>query len=68
MTLSMDDRSISLHVVDTGSGFDLNSARNNGGLGLASMEERIRLVQGSFRISTEPGGGSRLLATIPLRK
>jgi len=68
MTLSMDDRAVCLHVVDSGSGFDLSSARNNGGLGLASMEERIRLVQGSFRISTEPGGGSKLLATIPLRR
>ena len=68
MTLTMDERAVCLHVVDSGSGFDLSSARNDGGLGLASMEERIRLVQGSFRISTEPGGGSKLLATIPLRK
>jgi PAS domain S-box-containing protein len=68
MTLTMDERAVCLHVIDSGSGFDLSSARNNGGLGLASMEERIRLVQGSFRISTQPGGGSKLLATIPLRK
>jgi PAS domain S-box-containing protein len=68
ITLTMNDRAVCLHIVDYGSGFDLSSARNNGGLGLASMEERIRLVQGSFRISTQPGGGSKLLATIPLRK
>jgi PAS domain S-box-containing protein len=66
--LTINDRAVCLHIVDYGSGFDLSSARNNGGLGLASMEERIRLVQGSFRISTQPGGGSKLLATIPLRK
>jgi PAS domain S-box-containing protein len=68
ITLTINDRAVCLHIVDYGSGFDLSSARNNGGLGLASMEERIRLVQGSFRISTQPGGGSKLLATIPLRK
>jgi two-component system, NarL family, sensor kinase len=68
MMLTIDERAVCLHVVDSGSGFDLSSARNNGGLGLASMEERIRLVQGSFGISTQPGGGSKLLATIPLRK
>jgi PAS domain S-box-containing protein len=67
ITLTINDRAVCLHIVDYGSGFDLSSARNNGGLGLASMEERIRLVQGSFRISTQPGGGSKLLATIPLR-
>jgi PAS domain S-box-containing protein len=68
MTLSVDDQAVRLNVTDSGLGFDLISARNNGGLGLASMEERVRLMQGSFRISSEPGGGSKLLATIPLRK
>jgi signal transduction histidine kinase len=68
MTLSVDDQGIHLHVSDSGLGFDLVSARDNGGLGLASMEERVRLVQGSFKIETQPGCGSQLLATIPLRK
>ena len=68
MTLSVDDQGIHLHVSDSGLGFDLLAARDNGGLGLASMEERVRLVQGSFQIYTQPGCGSKLLATIPLRK
>ena len=66
--LSVDDQEVRLQVADSGSGFDPISARNSGGLGLASMEERVRLMQGSFRISTQPGGGSKVLATIPLRK
>jgi PAS domain S-box-containing protein len=68
MKLSVDDKGIHLHVSDSGLGFDLVAARDNGGLGLASMEERVRLVQGSFKISTQPGCGSQLSATIPLRK
>ena len=68
VTLSMDDRSVHLDVADSGSGFDLTSARDKGGLGLASMEERIRLVNGNLRISTGPGLGSRLQATIPLQQ
>jgi PAS domain S-box-containing protein len=68
VTLSVDDKAVHLHVSDSGSGFDLAAARNNGGLGLASMEERVRLVQGIFRISTQPGRGSKVMATIPLRR
>jgi PAS domain S-box-containing protein len=68
VTLSLDDEAIHLRIADSGSGFDLTSAKKNGGLGLASMEERLRLMQGSFRVFTEPGGGAELLATIPRRK
>ena len=66
--LTVDDHTIQLHVSDSGVGFDLAAARDSGGLGLASMEERIRLVQGTFWICTKPGYGSKVLATIPLRK
>jgi PAS domain S-box-containing protein len=66
--LTLDDRTIRLDVTDSGRGFDLASARSNGGLGLKSMEERVRLVQGSFGISTERGCGSRLEVAIPYRK
>ena len=63
----MDDRGVHLDVADSGSGFDLASVRNKGGLGLMSMEERIRLVNGSSTISTQRGLGSRVHATIPVQ-
>jgi signal transduction histidine kinase len=66
VTLTTDDCAVHLDVADSGCGFDLDTARKNGGLGLAGMEERIRLVNGSLTISTHPGSGSRLHATIPL--
>jgi len=67
IALSLDDDAVRLCVTDSGSGFDLISARKKGGLGLASMEERLRSMQGSLTIFTHPGQGSQLLATIPLR-
>jgi len=66
VTLSVDDELIRLQVTDCGSGFDVKAARTNGGLGLASMEERVRLLQGSFRISSQPGCGTTVQAAIPL--
>jgi signal transduction histidine kinase len=68
VTLSMHDHSLCLHVTDSGLGLDVNLVRKNGGLGLAVIEERLRFMQGSLSISPQPGGGSKLVATIPLRK
>jgi signal transduction histidine kinase len=54
-----------LVVSDTGKGFDLAATRSVGGLGLLSMRERVRLVQGRLDIRSEPGRGTRVELTIP---
>ena len=36
------------------------------GLGLISMEERIGVLQGKFRIRTKPGDGMEIHAWVPL--
>jgi len=66
ITLSLFDNSIQLDVADFGMGFDVEVARKNGGLGLASMEERIGSMRGRLEILTRPGRGSKLVAIIPL--
>ena len=35
------------------------------GFGLRGMDERLALVGGSLSVSSSPGGGTRLLVTIP---
>lgn len=55
-----------LAVEDSGIGFDLNEARRKGGLGLVSMEERVRLVGGTIRVHSEPGRGTRVEVRCPL--
>ena len=49
---------LALFVEDTGNGFDIEQARKKGGLGLISMEERVRLVNGDFKIRSQPGSGT----------
>jgi PAS domain S-box-containing protein len=57
---------IQVVVSDSGSGFDVEEARKNRGLGLVSMQERIHLVHGQFSIESKPGMGTRVLAMVPL--
>jgi len=56
---------IELQVSDSGKGFDVETFKNGGGLGLISIEERLRLLQGSCEIYSAPGRGTRLVVTVP---
>lgn len=53
-----------LTVIDNGAGFDV--ASRNGGLGLTSMEERLRLIGGRLRITARPGSGTEIRASVPV--
>ena len=57
---------ISLAVRDSGIGFEWREAMNGRGLGLISMRERLRLVNGELSIQSEPGRGTTVLARVPL--
>jgi PAS domain S-box-containing protein len=59
---------IALHIKDSGDGFDLNVVKGRRGLGVVSMEERVRLVNGKPTIQSEPGKGTLVIAFAPLGK
>ncbi|MGA2882285.1 MAG: sensor histidine kinase [Bryobacteraceae bacterium] len=54
-----------LTIQDNGIGFDPQSAKRKGGLGLISMKERVRLVNGQISIQSESGRGSKIIVTAP---
>jgi signal transduction histidine kinase len=58
---------IHLTVRDSGAGFDREAARKSRGLGLISMEERLKLLNGTFSIESQPNRGSTIHAGVPLR-
>ena len=60
-----DERDLTLTIVDDGVGFDPVTARQSGGLGLVSIEERARLVQGEVTIDSQPGGGTTIDVRVP---
>ena len=56
---------IHLTVSDSGVGFDSEAAKAGQGLGLISMEERLRLLNGTFSIESRPQLGTTIHARIP---
>jgi signal transduction histidine kinase len=68
IVLSGKQGGVELRIEDTGNGFDVNAAREKGGLGLVSMEERVRLVNGNFTIRSQSGIGTTVEVFVPLRK
>jgi signal transduction histidine kinase/ABC-type uncharacterized transport system substrate-binding protein len=55
---------ISLSISDEGVGFPLS--RVSTGLGVRSMQERLRLLNGRFEIRSQPGAGTVIQVTVPL--
>ena len=57
---------IHLEVRDTGSGFDSEAIKESRGLGLISMQERLRLLDGTLSIESQPMSGTTIYARVPL--
>ncbi len=58
---------LSLSVTDNGKGFNqYDQSTHEQGLGLSSMEERLRQLHGFFRIQSRPSQGTKVCAWVPL--
>jgi len=58
---------IHLTVSDSGSGFDSAVANEARGLGLISMEERLKALNGTLSIESQPKRGTTIRARVPLK-
>jgi len=58
-------KEIHLIVSDSGKGFDPQTAIKESGLGLTSMQERLRLVNGELSIISEQHRGTTIHARVP---
>ena len=57
---------IHLSVNDLGIGFSGADVMKGPGLGLTSMQERIKMVSGQIAIDSQPGRGTRIHAWVPV--
>ena len=68
IVLREDYAFLTLEVSDSGRGFDVEKAKRESGIGLASAEERVNLLQGTFEIRSKPEAGTTIIARVPLGK
>jgi signal transduction histidine kinase/ABC-type uncharacterized transport system substrate-binding protein len=66
--VQMTGDGLTINVRDQGRGFDLSSLRHNEGIGIRSMKERTRLLGGKFEIHSQPGKGTTVMASVPLKR
>ncbi len=52
---------------DLGKGFEVEAALHGEGLGLTSMRERVRLVNGTILIDSKPMAGTIIHVRAPVR-
>ena len=65
--LEVSGGDLHLSVVDRGKGFDVNKLSTRNGIGLRSMEERLRSLGGHLDINSRPAEGTRIDAWLPSR-
>jgi PAS domain S-box-containing protein len=58
---------VHLLVRDSGNGFDIEAARQGNGLGLTSMQERVRLVNGTIALESRPMAGTTIHVRVPFK-
>jgi len=64
--VSGSSEGVVLRIEDNGNGFLFEDAHKKRGLGLISMKERVRMVNGSFSLHSEPGKGTTVEAIVPI--
>src|SRR5438445_449998 len=68
LALGASRNEIAIEIADDGEGFDLENVKAKGGLGLISMEERVRLLNRTFSVRSQPGKGTQVKVRIPLSR
>ena len=67
MEVQLHEESDEIHLTirDLGKGFDVAAAQKGRGLGLTSMQERVRAVNGKIAIESKPMGGTTIHVRVP---
>ncbi len=70
ISLAYEDDSVAIEIEDDGKGFDpkeaMPTAASARGLGVLGMKERVSLLNGVFKIDSQPGEGTYISIKVPL--
>lgn len=64
--LEKGESALTLSIHDNGLGFDTMEAAKRGGLGLRSMEERVRLIHGTIQLRSDKDQGTTIRVEVSL--
>lgn len=67
VTMNYFENLLHLVIKDNGIGFHPTDSSSRRGFGLLGMRERLAQIDGSLEILTQPGRGTELVVTIPIR-
>ena len=67
LALTRDSRVVRFQIRDDGRGMAVDASLRNGGMGLRSIGERVRVLGGTLSVESEPGAGATLRVVLPVR-
>ncbi len=66
VSLSRSDGTVTVQIDDDGSGFDVETGLQSGGLGLTSMRERAERLGGQLVLHSRTGHGTQIRLDVPI--
>lgn len=66
-SLYMSNNALILNITDNGAGFDIDKITNKKTLGLLGMKERTLIMGGNYKIESNPGNGTSVTVSVPLK-
>jgi PAS domain S-box-containing protein len=66
LKITRDKREVVITIEDDGVGFDQNKVSEKKTLGLLAMEERVKILGGSFELWSQPNRGTSITFRIPI--
>ena len=61
------EQKVHLSISDHGIGFDSGNVSKQNGIGIRSMEERVRLVGGQITLHSKPMEGTKIEVSVPIK-
>ncbi len=58
---------VNIVVRDNGKGFEVGTHYDDDSYGLMGMQERVELLEGKFKLNSEPGKGTQIFVQIPIK-
>src|SRR5262245_9319001 len=66
VSLTRRDDHLAMNIEDDGHGFEAGTAAGHRGLGLMSLDERVRMLDGTFAVTTSRQAGTTVSVAIPV--